>query len=65
MFHEQIHGHYVRDVAWHPKHKDLFGSVGNDKRLHVWDLRVPSISHPLHSVVAHQSKVRSHDFDAL
>ncbi|XP_075507353.1 histone-binding protein MSI1-like [Primulina tabacum] len=43
----KVRGHYVRDVAWHPKHQYLCGSVGNDKCLHVWDLRAPSIRQPL------------------
>ncbi|XP_073270923.1 histone-binding protein MSI1-like [Primulina huaijiensis] len=41
-----VQGRYVRDVAWHPKHEYSCGSVGNDKCLHVWDLRAQSIRLP-------------------
>ena len=37
----QGHLGVVEDVAWHPRHADLFGSVGDDKKLIVWDLRKP------------------------
>ena len=44
------------DVAWHMRHEYLFGSVGDDRHLHVWDLRSrPSANKPVQSVVAHQS----------
>ena len=28
-----------QDVAWHCKHEHLFGSVGDDKQLIIWDTR--------------------------
>ncbi len=31
----------VQDVAWHCHHKDIFGSVGDDKHLILWDTRRP------------------------
>lgn len=45
------------DVAWHQKHEHLFGSVGDDQYMLIWDLRAPSVSKPVQSVVAHQSEV--------
>jgi len=48
----------VEDVAWHLRHEYLFGSVGDDQYLLIWDLRTPAVSKPVQSVVAHQSEVR-------
>ncbi|KAG6425089.1 hypothetical protein SASPL_115513 [Salvia splendens] len=53
----KIHEGVVEDVAWHLRHEYLFGSVGDDQYLHIWDLRNPSMSKPVQSVVAHQSEV--------
>jgi len=47
----------VEDVAWHLRHEYLFGSVGDDQYLLIWDLRTPAVSKPVQSVVAHQSEV--------
>lgn len=32
----------LQDVAWHMRHMHLFGSVGDDKMLCIWDSRKPS-----------------------
>lgn len=53
----QVHEGVVEDVAWHLRHEYLFGSVGDDQYLLIWDLRTPSVSKPVQSVVAHQSEV--------
>jgi hypothetical protein len=37
----QGHQGVVEDVAWHQHHQDIFGSVGDDKRLILWDMRKP------------------------
>lgn len=34
----------MQDVAWHSKHEYMFGSVGDDKQLIVWDTRQPVAS---------------------
>lgn len=47
----------VEDVAWHRRHEYLFGSVGDDQYLYIWDLRTQSATKPIQSVVAHQSEV--------
>jgi len=44
-------------VAWHLRHEYLFGSVGDDQYLLIWDLRSPSVTKPVQSVIAHQSEV--------
>jgi WD40 repeat protein len=33
------HSGVVEDVAWHGIHPDIFASVGDDKKLMIWDLR--------------------------
>ncbi|KAI8535128.1 hypothetical protein RHMOL_Rhmol10G0151300 [Rhododendron molle] len=54
---EKVHEGVVEDVAWHLRHKYLFGSVGDDRYLYIWDLRTPSVTKPIQSVVAHQSEM--------
>ncbi|PPS08226.1 hypothetical protein GOBAR_AA12433 [Gossypium barbadense] len=53
----KVHEGVVEDVAWHLRHEYLFGSVGDDQYLLIWDLRTPSVTKPIQSVVAHQSEV--------
>ena len=55
----------MEDVAWHSSDEYCFGSVGDDKYLHLWDLRTPPISKPSQSVAAHQSEVLIKDLCAL
>ena len=54
----QAHASVVEDVAWHLSHDYLFGSVGDDKQLFIWDLRASNVEKPLHAVEAHQAEVR-------
>ncbi|MCO5586898.1 hypothetical protein L7F22_040843 [Adiantum nelumboides] len=54
----KAHSDVVEDVAWHSSHEYLFGSVGDDRQLLIWDLRV-SKERPSLSVVAHQAEVNS------
>jgi len=51
------HDGVVEDVAWHLRHEYLFGSVGDDHHLLIWDLRSPAPTKPVQSVVAHQGEV--------
>lgn len=44
----------VEDVAWHLKNENLFGSVGDDCYLMIWDLRTNTAQH---SVQAHEKEV--------
>ena len=32
-------GGVVEDVAWHLHHNSIFGSVADDKKLMIWDIR--------------------------
>lgn len=45
----------VEDVSWHLKNENLFGSVGDDCKLMIWDLRTKM---PQHSVVVHEKEVK-------
>lgn len=54
----------MEDVAWHSKHEYLFGSVGDDKKLLLWDTRQPAVDKPLHSIEAHEAEVRFHTLAA-
>ncbi|KAH3731364.1 histone-binding protein RBBP7 [Pelomyxa schiedti] len=36
---DEAHTDTVEDVSWHPKHGSIFGSVGDDKALKIWDSR--------------------------
>jgi histone-binding protein RBBP4 len=47
----QAHEDLVEDVAWHLKDNNLFGSVGDNCKLMIWDLRT---NKPEQSVVAQQ-----------
>jgi len=44
------HTSVVEDVAWHAHHAEIFGSVGDDKKLLIWDTRTPGT--PKHEVIA-------------
>ncbi|KAG2310857.1 hypothetical protein Bca4012_025362 [Brassica carinata] len=61
----RAHEGVVEDVAWHLRHEFLFGSVGEDQYLHIWDLRSPSASRPVQSVVAHSMAVNCLAFNPL
>lgn len=57
------HGEFVvEDVAWHKHHENFFGSVGDDKKLLVWDTRKATDS-PAHSVLAHSAEVNCLSFN--
>ncbi|CAM6041127.1 unnamed protein product, partial [Sphagnum compactum] len=53
----QGHVGVVEDVAWHVQHEYLFGSVGDDRQLLVWDTRTSTSEKPLHAIEAHQAEV--------
>ncbi|KAI5412538.1 hypothetical protein KIW84_057266, partial [Lathyrus oleraceus] len=52
----KVHEGVVEDVAWHLRHEYLFGSVGDDQYLLIWDLRTPSVTKPVQSCIAHSSE---------
>lgn len=55
------HTGVVDDVEWHRHHSQLFGSVGDDQMLHIWDSR-KSMEQPAHAVQAHSAEVNSLSF---
>ncbi|VAI20543.1 unnamed protein product [Triticum turgidum subsp. durum] len=56
----EAHEDVVEDVAWHLKDENLFGSVGDDCKFMMWDLRT---NKPEQSIVAHQKEVNSLSFN--
>ncbi|EST08631.1 Histone-binding protein RBBP4, N-terminal [Kalmanozyma brasiliensis GHG001] len=52
------HTSIVEDVAWHHHHESLFGSVGDDRQLLLWDTR-ESPSAPKYRVEAHTGEVNT------
>ncbi|XP_008806593.1 histone-binding protein MSI1-like [Phoenix dactylifera] len=59
----EAHEAAVEDVAWHIKNENLFGSVGDDHLLMIWDLRSSASKKPQHSIIAHQDEVNSLSFN--
>ncbi|KAL5577611.1 hypothetical protein UlMin_019310 [Ulmus minor] len=60
----KIHGEDgVQDVAWHLKTEHIFGSVGEDKYLHICDVRKPTDIVSTLSVLAHKNDVTSLAFN--
>ncbi|KAI0499442.1 hypothetical protein KFK09_020345 [Dendrobium nobile] len=57
----EAHEAAVEDVDWHFDNENLFGSVGDDNRLMLWDLR--SSRKPEHSILAHGDEVNSLSFN--
>jgi histone-binding protein RBBP4 len=54
------HESVVEDVAWHLHHPAYFGSVGDDKKLLIWDTRQGK---PVSAVQAHTAEVNSLSFN--
>uniref|UniRef100_A0A914Y8E6 Probable histone-binding protein lin-53 n=1 Tax=Panagrolaimus superbus TaxID=310955 RepID=A0A914Y8E6_9BILA len=57
------HTAVVEDVAWHVLHEDIFGSVGDDRKLMIWDARAPGSKEPTHTVEAHGAEVNCLSFN--
>jgi len=55
------HNDAVADVAWHPKHSDYFGSVGDDRKFMLWDMRKPN-NLPAYQITAHEDTVNCLSF---
>ncbi|KAI4350269.1 hypothetical protein L6164_004740 [Bauhinia variegata] len=56
----QAHESLVNDVSWHLKNESLFGSVGDDCQLIIWDLRTNQAQQ---SVKAHEREVNFLSFN--
>ncbi|GMH42709.1 hypothetical protein BSKO_10628 [Bryopsis sp. KO-2023] len=59
------HDGVVEDVAWHMRHVYLFGSVGDDKMLCIWDTRKPPGDGPVAMCRAHDAEVNCISFNPL
>ena len=57
------HQNVVEDVAWHRRDPHMFGSVGDDQMLMLWDTRQGSGSKPTQSVQAHSAEVNALAFN--
>lgn len=57
------HKAVVEDVAWHVLHDSVFGSVGDDHKLMIWDTRNESPNKPAHTVEAHLAEVNCLSFN--
>ncbi|CAJ0962731.1 unnamed protein product, partial [Mesorhabditis belari] len=53
----EAHTAVVEDVAWHVLHEAIFGSVGDDHKLMIWDTRNNTNQKPSHAVEAHTAEV--------
>ncbi|KND04531.1 uncharacterized protein SPPG_00258 [Spizellomyces punctatus DAOM BR117] len=51
------HTAWVEDVAWSELIEPIFASVGDDKKLMIWDTRNASVHKPTYSVDAHTAEV--------
>ncbi|KAI8373008.1 WD40-repeat-containing domain protein [Radiomyces spectabilis] len=54
------HSSGIEDIAWHLQHEWMFGSVGDDKRLMIWDTRRGNSA--IHSTIAHRAETNCIDF---
>lgn len=58
------HTAVVEDVAWHLLHDSIFGSVGDDKKLMLWDTRSPTAAtKPSQIIEAHSAEVNCLSFN--
>ncbi|VFQ67805.1 unnamed protein product [Cuscuta campestris] len=56
----QAHQSVVEDVSWHLKNENIFGSVGDDCQLIIWDTRT---NKPQQSVLVHEKEVNYLSFN--
>lgn len=59
----KVHKGPVEDVAWSLKHDYLFASCGDDKYLHIFDMRSPCFTKPIQSLMAHRSAINCVSFN--
>ncbi|XP_022219268.1 chromatin assembly factor 1 p55 subunit-like [Drosophila obscura] len=60
-------GHHapVQDVAWHNQHDSIFGSVADDRKLMIWDIRNGDTTKPLSTTDAHADVVNCLCFNPI
>ncbi|XP_065197832.1 chromatin assembly factor 1 p55 subunit-like [Sycon ciliatum] len=59
------HTAVVEDVAWHLLHDSLFGSVADDQKLMIWDVRSSNTSKASQVFQAHSAEVNCLAFNAF
>jgi WD40 repeat protein len=57
------HTAWVEDVQWSPLIDFVFASVGDDKKLMIWDTRTNSTTNPNFSVDAHDAEINCVSFN--
>ena len=57
------HTAVVEDVAWHLLHDSVFGSVGDDRKLLLWDTRSTNPNKPSQIIEAHSAEVNCLSFN--
>ena len=57
------HSAVVEDVTWHLLHQSLFGSVGDDQKLMIWDTRSNITAKATHAVDAHTAEINCLSFN--
>jgi len=57
------HTAVVEDVAWHLLHDAMFGSVGDDRKLMLWDTRAANGNRPTTIIDAHSAEVNCLSFN--
>ncbi|WVW86975.1 histone acetyltransferase type B subunit 2 [Kwoniella bestiolae CBS 10118] len=53
------HSACVGDVDWHPKNDYMFASVGDDRKIMLWDTRSDNSNKPSSSVEGHTAEINS------
>ncbi|KAG1703820.1 hypothetical protein DVH05_006829 [Phytophthora capsici] len=53
------HNDVIEDVDWHRHHPKIIGSVGDDKKMLIWDTRSDSYDRAAATVLAHSAEVNS------
>lgn len=57
------HSDVVEDVAWHQFHSSIFASVGDDRKLLIWDTREKDRKKPFQKIEAHKGEVNCVSFN--
>uniref|UniRef100_A0A5S6Q940 WD_REPEATS_REGION domain-containing protein n=1 Tax=Trichuris muris TaxID=70415 RepID=A0A5S6Q940_TRIMR len=60
-----LHDRKINEVAWHPLHETLFGSVGDDSNLLIWDTRFNSRNRPILAALAHGERALCLSFNSF
>ena len=58
------HEAVVEDVCWHALHDSIFGSVGDDLKIMIWDTRSTGTGiKPTHNFQGHQAEINCISFN--